>query len=61
MNTFEIKAIISDSLPLDLIIGRSTIKNIYNLTYGLVRQIPSQFEDMSRALITEGETSETPI
>ena len=27
MNTFEIKAIILDSSPLDLIIGRSTIKS----------------------------------
>ena len=53
MNTFEIKAIILDSSPLDLIIGRSTIKK-----YGLVRQIPRQFEDMSMVLITEGETSE---
>ena len=47
MNTFETKAIILDSSPLDLIIGRTTIKK-----YGLVRQIPSQFEDVSRVLIT---------
>ena len=53
MNTFDIKAIILDSSPLDLIIGRSTIKK-----YGLVRQIPSQFEDISKVLMTEGKTSE---
>ena len=52
MNTFKIKAIISESSPLDLIIGRSTIKKC-----GLVRQIPSQFKDISKVLITEGETS----
>ena len=49
MNNFEIKAIILDSSPLDLIIGRSTIKK-----YSLVRQ----FEDISKVLITEGTTSE---
>ena len=53
MNNFEIKAIILDSSSLDLIIGRSTIKK-----YGLVRQIPSQFENISKVLITEGKTSE---
>ena len=53
MNTFEIKAIILDSTSSDLIIRRSTIKK-----YDLVHQIPSQFEDMSRVLITEGKTSE---
>ena len=53
MNNFEIKAIILDSSPLDLIIGRSTIKK-----YGLVRQIPSQFENISKVLITEDKTSE---
>ena len=52
-NNFEIKAIILDSSPLDLIIGRSTIKK-----YGLVRQIPSQFEDINTVLITGGKTSE---
>ena len=41
MNNFEIKAIILDSSPSDLIIGRSNIKK-----YGLVHQIPSQFEDI---------------
>ena len=50
---FEIKAIILDSSPLDLIIGRSTIKK-----YGLIRQIPSQFEDINAVLITEDKTSE---
>ena len=53
INNFVIKAIISDSSPLDLIIGRSTIKK-----YGLVRQIPSQFEDINAMLITEDKTSE---
>ena len=52
-NNFEIKAIILDSSPLDLITGRSTIKK-----YGLVRQILKQFEDMRKVLITEGKTSE---
>ena len=53
IDNFEIKAIILDSSPLDLIIGRSTIKK-----YGLVRQIPSQFEDINAVLITEDKTSE---
>ena len=53
MNNFEIKAIILDSSPLDLIIGRSTIKK-----HGLVCQIPCQFEDISTVLITEDKTSE---
>ena len=53
MNNFEIKAINLDSSPLNLIIGRFTIKR-----YGLVRRIPSQFEDISKVLITEGKTSE---
>ena len=53
MNTFEIKAIILDSSPSDLIIRRYTIKK-----FDLVYQIPSQFEDMSRVLITKGKTSE---
>ena len=53
INNFEIKAIILDSSPLDLIIGRSTIKKC-----GLVRQIPSQFEDINVVLITEDKTSE---
>ena len=42
-----------DSSPLDLIIGCSTIKK-----YGLVRQIPGQFGNLSKVLITEGKTSE---
>ena len=53
MNNFEIKVIISDSSQLDLIVGRSTIKK-----YCLVRQIPSQFEDINAVLITEDKTSE---
>ena len=53
INNFEIKAIILDSSPLDLIIGRSTIKK-----YELVRQIPSQFKDINAVLITEDTSSE---
>ena len=53
INNFEIKAIILDSSPLNLIICRSTIKK-----YGLVRQIPSQFEDINTVLITEDKTPE---
>ena len=56
INNFEIKAIILDSSPLDLIIGRSTIKK-----YGLVRQIPSRFEDINTVVITEDKTSEHVI
>ena len=56
MNNFEIKAIILDSSPLDLVIGRSTIKK-----YGLVRQIPSQFEDINAVLIREDTSSEHGI
>ena len=41
MNTFEIKATILDTSPLDLIIGRATIKKL-----GLVHQVPSQFLNM---------------
>ena len=53
IDNFEIKAIILDSSPLNLIIGRSTIKK-----YRLVRQIPNQFEDINAVLITENTTSE---
>ena len=56
INNFEIKAIILDSSPLDLIIGCSTIKK-----YGLVRQIPSQFDDINTVLITEDKTSQHVI
>ena len=52
-NTFEIKAIILDTSPLDLIIGRATIKKL-----GLVHQVPSQFHNIRKVLITEGRTSE---
>ena len=51
-NNFKIKANILDYSQLDLIIGRSTIKK-----YGLVRQISSQFEDISK-LMSEGKTPE---
>ena len=53
INTFEIKAIILDSSPLDLIIGRATIKKL-----GLVHQVPSRFHNIGKVLITEGKTSE---
>ena len=38
INTFEIKAIILDTSPVDLIIGRATIKKL-----SLVHEVPSQF------------------
>ena len=50
---FEIKAIILDTSPLDFIIGRDTI-----IKLGLVLQVPSQFLNIGKVLITEGETSE---
>ena len=53
INTFEIKAIILDTSPLDLIIGRAKIKKL-----GLVHQVPSQFHNMGKVLITGGKTSE---
>ena len=42
-----------DSSPLDLIIGRATIKKL-----SLVHQVPSQFLNIGKVLITEGITSE---
>ena len=53
INTFVIKAIILGTSPLDLIIGRATIKML-----GLVNQVPSQFLNIGKVLITEGKTSE---
>ena len=53
INTFEIKAIILDTSPLDLIIGRARIKKL-----GLVLQVPSQFLNIGKVLITESKTSE---
>ena len=53
INTFEIKAIILDSSPLDLIFGRTSIK-----TNGLVHQIRSQFENIEKVLRTECKISE---
>ena len=53
INTFEIKAIISETSPLDLIIGRATIKKL-----SLVHQVPSQFLSIGKVLIIEGKTSE---
>ena len=52
VNTFEIKAIILDTSLLDLIIGRATIKKL-----GLVHQVPSQFQNIGKWLITEDKTS----
>ena len=53
INTFSIKAIILDSSPVDLIIGRATIKKL-----SLVLEVPSQFHNMGTVLITGGKTSE---
>ena len=53
INTFEIKAIILDTSPLDLIIGRATIKKL-----NLVHEVPSQFLDIEKVLRTGGKTSE---
>ena len=53
MNTFEIKAIILETSPLNLIIGRATIKKL-----SLVLEVPSQFLNIEKVLITEGNTSE---
>ena len=47
INTFEIKAIILDTSPVDLIIGRATIKKL-----SLVHEVPSQFLNIGKALIT---------
>ena len=53
INTFEIKAIILETSPLDLIIGRATIKNL-----SLVHDVPSQFLSIELVLIAGGKTSE---
>ena len=53
INTFEIKAIILYTSPLDLIIGRATIKKL-----GLVHQVPSQLHNIGKVLITGGKISE---
>ena len=53
INTFEIKAIILETSPLDLIIDRATVKNL-----SLVHQVPSQFLNIRKVLITGGKTSE---
>ena len=53
LSTFEIKAIITETSPLDLIIGRATIKKL-----SLVHEVPSQFLNIGKVLITEGTTSE---
>ena len=47
INTFTIKAIILDSSPVDLIIGRATIKKP-----SLVLEVPSQFHNIGIVLIT---------
>ena len=48
INTFEIKAIILETSPLDLIIGRATIKKL-----SLVHEVPSQFLNIGKVLITK--------
>ena len=53
VNTFEINVIILDSSPLDLIIGRTTIKK-----FGFVHQDPSQFKNIGKMLIIEANSSE---
>ena len=53
ISTFEVKAIILETSPLDLIIGRATIKKL-----SLVHQVPSHFLNIGKVLITEGKTSE---
>ena len=53
INTFEIKAIILDTSPVDLIIGRATIKKL-----SFVHEVPSQFLNIGKVLITGGKTSE---
>ena len=53
INTFEIKPIILETSPLDLIIGRATIKKL-----GLVHQVSSQFQNIGKVLVTEDKTSE---
>ena len=53
INTFTIKAIILDSSPVDIIIGRATIKKL-----SLVLEVPSQFHNIGKALLTGGNTSE---
>ena len=53
MNTFEIKAIILETSPLNLIIGRATIKKL-----SLVLEVPSQFHNIGKVLSTGRNTSE---
>ena len=53
LSTFEIKAIILETSPLDLIIGRAIIKNL-----SLVHEVPSQFLNIGKVLITGGKISE---
>ena len=48
INTFEIKAIILETSPLDLIIGRATIRHL-----SLVHDVPSQLINIGKVLITE--------
>ena len=53
LSTFEMKAIILETSPLDLIIGQATIKKL-----SLVHEVPSQFLNIGKLLITGGKTSE---
>ena len=48
ISTFEIKAIILDTSPVDIIIGRATIKKL-----SLVHQVPSRFLNIGKVFITE--------
>ena len=45
ISTFEIKAVIVENSPLDLIIGRATIKKL-----SLVHDVPSQFFNIGKCL-----------
>ena len=53
IKTFTIKAIILDTSPVDLIIGRATIKKL-----SLVHDVPRQFHNIGKVLITGGKTFE---
>ena len=56
ISAFEIKAIILETSPLDLIIGRATIKKL-----GLLHQVPSQFLNIGKVLITKGKPLSTRL
>ena len=56
IKTFEIRAIILDTSPVDLIIGRATIKKL-----SLVHEVPSQFLNIGKVLITGGKSLSTRL